>query len=57
MEVYVDLHLLVAPDMTVLDAHTVARNVETHLRERYPQIVDVVAHVEPDTPEERAEVG
>jgi cation diffusion facilitator family transporter len=42
-----DLHVLVAPDTTVEQGHAIAHAVETALRARYPQLVDVVVHVEP----------
>ena len=45
--VFVDLHLLIAPDTWVERSHEIVHTVETELRARYPQIVDVVAHVEP----------
>lgn len=45
--VFVDLHLLLAPDTSVERGHEIAHAVETELRARYSQIVDVVAHVEP----------
>ena len=47
-EVYVDLHALVAPDMTVAEAHNLADEVELAVRERFPNVVDVLVHVEPD---------
>ncbi len=46
-QVSVDLHLLVAPDTTVERGHEIAHAVETELRSRFPQVTDVVAHVEP----------
>lgn len=54
-EVYVDLHVLVDPDMSILVAHDVAERVEKALSSAFPNVVDVVVHVEPDTPEERYE--
>lgn len=54
-EVYVDLHVLVAPDMTVLEAHEAASNLEARIRDRFPEVADIIVHIEPDTPEERAE--
>ena len=45
--VLVDLHLLVAPDTTVERGHGIAHEVETALRARFPQVADVVVHVEP----------
>ena len=52
-EVYMDLHILVDPDMSIRDAHAVADAVERAVCGRFDQVVDIVVHVEPDTPEER----
>ena len=46
-QVSVDLHLLVAFDTTVERGHAIAHAVETELRGRFTQVVDVVVHVEP----------
>jgi cation diffusion facilitator family transporter len=42
-----DLHVLVAPDTTVERGHAIADAVEDALRARYPQLADIVVHVEP----------
>ena len=47
-EVYADLHVLVAPEMTVADAHDLADEVERVVQERFPNVADVLVHVEPD---------
>lgn len=47
-EVYVDLHLLVDPDMTVLAAHSLGDCVESALKDEFPQIEEVLVHIEPD---------
>lgn len=47
-EVYVDLHVLVDPAMTVLQAHAVADEVECALQEAFDSVRDVVVHIEPD---------
>lgn len=47
-EVYVDLHLLVDPAMSVLDAHSLGDRVESALTEAFPQIEEVLVHIEPD---------
>lgn len=47
-EVYADLHLLVDPQMSVLDAHGLGDRVEEALREKFPQIKEVLVHIEPD---------
>lgn len=52
---YADLHVLVDPAMTVVEAHNVANNVERVMQAVYPQVVDVTVHLEPDDEEERFE--
>lgn len=47
-EIYADLHVLVAPTMSVLDAHNLADQVELILCDRFAGVVDVMVHVEPD---------
>ena len=57
--VSVDLHILVAFDATVDRGHAVADAVEAELRARFPQVADVVVHVEPTavTPSEPRSLG
>lgn len=45
--VFVDMHIEVAPDTTLERSHEITHAVETDLRARYSEIVDVVVHVEP----------
>ncbi len=47
----VDLHVQVAPELTVGQGHDVAKRVEGELLENGPDIVDVLVHIEPYTPE------
>ncbi|MHB2017667.1 MAG: cation diffusion facilitator family transporter [Candidatus Xenobia bacterium] len=52
---WMDLHVLVDPDMTTRHAHEIAEEVERRLRARYGTEADVVVHIEPfgyDTDEE-----
>ncbi len=42
-----DLHMAVAADMKVADAHAVAERVEAELRAKLPELRDVVVHIEP----------
>lgn len=56
-EVYMDLHILVDPQMTIERAHKVADEVERAVGKAFPQVVDIVVHVEPDTPAERFEAA
>lgn len=47
-EVYVDLHVVVNPQMTVLEAHSLSDTVENTLKERFPNVREVLVHIEPD---------
>jgi cation diffusion facilitator family transporter len=47
--VYVDLHIVVEPGVTVAGGHDIAHEVEDALRARFSEIADVVVHVEPDS--------
>ena len=53
--VYCDLHVLVDPQMTVLAAHDLGDEVEGVVAAAFPQIKEVLVHIEPDTAAERAE--
>ncbi|MEZ5291963.1 MAG: cation diffusion facilitator family transporter [Vicinamibacterales bacterium] len=44
---HVDLHVEVAPGMTVGEAHEVAGRVRSRLRERLDWVADVLVHIEP----------
>ena len=46
-EVYVDLHIQVDPQVTVVEGHDIAEAVERRLAEEYEQVADVIAHLEP----------
>lgn len=46
--VFVDLHVLVKPAMTVGEAHAIADRVEEDIKRRLPEVVDVVVHIEPE---------
>jgi cation diffusion facilitator family transporter len=54
-EVLVDLHILLNPRMSLAAAHEVGNQVEAAIVARWPQVVDVVVHLEPDTERERRE--
>ncbi len=51
--IYMDLHILVDPTLTVAKAHEIAHRVESSLKEQFPGVEDMVVHVEPDTAAER----
>ncbi len=46
-EVYVDLHVQVDGTRSVADGHRIAEDVERCLVDKFPTVVDVIAHLEP----------
>lgn len=44
---YVDLHLVVSGEISVRAGHDIAHQSKTELRRRFPEITDVLIHVEP----------
>lgn len=44
----VDLHLLLANDISLRDAHAIAHKVESALKAEIPAVVDVTIHMEPE---------
>ena len=47
--VELDLHLEVAPDMSVSEAHELARAITMELKVKFPEVSDVIIHIEPKT--------
>jgi cation diffusion facilitator family transporter len=45
--VFLDLHVWLAPDMRLTDAHDLSHVVKDRLMARYPQIADAIIHIEP----------
>jgi cation diffusion facilitator family transporter len=52
-EVFLDLHILVAPDLNVAAAHEISERLENTLHEQIPRPINIVVHIEPDVPELR----
>ena len=46
--VFMDLCIHVDPAMTIARAHTLAHDVEEKLKQRFPDVAEVVVHVEPE---------
>lgn len=46
-----DLNVHVFRTMTVQSAHEIAHTIEKHIRQRYPAVVEVIVHIEPDQEE------
>ncbi len=45
--VELDLHMQVSPGMSVIDAHRLASQIENDLKLKFPELSDVVIHIEP----------
>lgn len=50
--IYVDLHIQVDPCMPIVDAHALGHAVKSRVERRFPGVVDVLVHVEPDDGDE-----
>jgi cation diffusion facilitator family transporter len=49
-EVFLDVHILVDPELNITRAHEIADSLETSLVEQLSRPVNVMVHVEPDLP-------
>ena len=49
-EVFLDLHILVDPDLSIAAAHQIAENLENTLDEQIARPVNITVHIEPDIP-------
>jgi cation diffusion facilitator family transporter len=47
LQYHVDLHVEVDPRISVAESHDIATNVRVHIREKLPEIADVLVHIEP----------
>ncbi len=52
-EIFLDLHILVAPELNISQAHKISENLEKDLHEQIVQPVNITVHIEPDIPEQR----
>ncbi len=52
-EVFLDLHILVDPELSVSAAHGISENLEKALDEQITRPINITVHIEPDTPEMR----
>lgn len=48
MTFYVDLHMIVAGDITVSEGHTISHVLKSEIQKRIPEIADVLIHIEPE---------
>lgn len=52
-EVFLDLHILVDPDLNVTAAHEITERLEKTLDEEIELPINIIIHIEPDMPERR----
>ncbi len=52
-EIFLDLHILVDPELNVAAAHEISENLEKAVAEEIAQPVNITIHIEPDIPELR----
>ena len=52
-ELFLDLHILVAPDLNITAAHEIAEGLENALHEQISRPVNITVHIEPDVPDFR----
>ena len=52
-EVFLDLHILVDPDLNIAAAHEIAESLENALDEQITRPVNITVHIEPDIPDLR----
>ena len=50
-DIWIDMHVLVRPDMSLEDAHLIAHRVSKMLKVEYKDVSDVVVHLEPALPQ------
>ena len=52
-EVFLDVHILVDPELKVSAAHEISEDLENSIEEQVSKPVNITVHIEPDTPEMR----
>ncbi|MFH1370181.1 MAG: cation diffusion facilitator family transporter [Planctomycetota bacterium] len=52
-EIFLDLHILVDPTLSISDAHDISEKLEIDIRSQLSRPVNVIIHVEPDIPQLR----
>ncbi|MBW7870044.1 MAG: cation transporter [Flavobacteriia bacterium] len=48
MVFYVDLHMIVRGDITVIEGHRIAHELKDEIQRQLPEVADVLVHTEPD---------
>lgn len=52
---YVDCHILVDPNLSIVESHNISSLVEQHLKQKYSGLKDVIIHIEPYIDSEKLE--
>ena len=52
-EMFLDLHILVDPHLSIIEAHQVSENLETKLQEEIKYPINITVHIEPFSSEKR----
>jgi divalent metal cation (Fe/Co/Zn/Cd) transporter len=52
-EIFLDLHILVDPNLNISTAHDISERLETALHNQLTRPVNIIIHVEPDLPQLR----
>ena len=52
-EVFLDLHILVDPDLNIAAAHEISESLENALQEQISRPINITVHIEPDIPDLR----
>lgn len=52
-EIFLDLHILVDPNLSISDAHDISEKLETALHNQLTRPANIIIHVEPDVPQLR----
>lgn len=51
-DLYIDMHILTEPDLSVEESHELTHNIEKRIREHISESAQLIAHIEPITDEE-----
>lgn len=52
-EIFLDLHIMVDPDLNIRQAHQISERLENTLHKQMSQPINITVHIEPDIPELR----
>jgi cation diffusion facilitator family transporter len=52
-EIFLDLHILVDPNLSISAAHEISEKLETTLQQQLTRPINIIVHVEPDIPQLR----